>query len=75
MAKVTAKELEAAGRLEDLIVMAKEMVTCIRDGSERQPYAAMYWLRRELGYAVRDLGEGVPNTAEVENYYRQQVQK
>ena len=75
MAKPTKEMLTAASELEDLTVMAKEMVSGIRDGSEREPYAAVYWLRRELGYIVRKMGQGVPNTAEAENYYRQQVQK
>lgn len=65
------KEVDAASRIEELMIMAKEMILRLRLGQEPHPYAAVYWLRRELGYVVATLGVGVPDTTDVEPYYHE----
>lgn len=69
------KEIQAANRIEELIIIAKEMVIRIRNGDEPDAYAAVYWLRRELGYVVASLGVGVPATGIgiVETYYKKEL--
>jgi len=68
------KEMKAASDLENLVPAIKEMVSRIHDGTENQPYSAVYWLRREMSRIVATLGAGQPNTNKVEEYYRKQMQ-
>ena len=65
------KEVDAASRIEELMIIAKEMILRLRLGQEPDSYAAVYWLRRELGYVVATLGVGVPDTTVVEPYYHE----
>lgn len=69
--------LAAADRLEELTVIMKHMVNRFRTGEETNPYKAAYWLRKELGYVVKDLGwdaaEANPNTTVVGQYYESLV--
>lgn len=67
------REIAAANRLEALVPAIKEMVIQLRDGTEKQPYSAVYWLRREISRVVATLGAGTPNTATVEYKYQQQM--
>ncbi len=55
-------EIETAARIEDLIPAMRLCVLYLRDPevSSSDKYAMTYWLRREIGYAVRRLGAGVP---------------
>jgi hypothetical protein len=69
------KELQAARCLEDLTVIMKEMARNIRNGSETDAYAAVYWLRREIGYVTATLGGGVPNTSKVAGRYLAQIEE
>lgn len=55
------KVVAAANRLEELAPILKEMVVDFRDGTEPDPYASVYWLRRELTRIVSGLGYGQPS--------------
>lgn len=66
-----SKRLEAAGKVENLTIIMKDISKRLYDGLEPDPYAALYWLRRELGYIVATLGVGVPNTKEVAERYEE----
>jgi hypothetical protein len=50
----------AASELEDVATIAKMMVTDLREGDKSEAYLRVYWLRKQLGYIVARLGEGVP---------------
>lgn len=67
------KEIRAANALEDLTPAIKDMVRRIREGAEPDPYAAVYWLRREVGRVVASLGAGQPYLRGVETRYGLQV--
>lgn len=69
----TQQRLEAADRLEELVITAKQMVIDLRANpapdtagreawlrSNDMAYARLYWLRREIGYVVNQLGVGLP---------------
>lgn len=69
----TEQRLEVADQLEELVIAAKQMVIDLRanpdaDTAGREEwlrsndtaYARVYWLRRELGYVVNQLGVGLP---------------
>lgn len=64
-----AQEIETADKLEALVPAIKEMIIKLREGTEEQPYAALYWLRREISREVAKMGAGLPNTAKVEKRY------
>ena len=51
------KVLKAADELEGLAIIAKQMCIDLRNGVD-DPYARVYWLRRQFGYVVADLGFG-----------------
>lgn len=70
-----ATEVEVANKLEELIPAIKEMIVRLRTGEESQPYAAVYWLRRELSHEVAKLGAGAPNTKNVERHYSELMQE
>lgn len=56
------KQADAAHRLEELNIASSEIVRLLRAGQgNRFAYALVYELRKQLGYVVRELGEGVPN--------------
>lgn len=59
-----ARAVNASYRLEELLAIGKAVVLDLRDGADA-PYARVYWLRRELGYVVAELGVGLPNHAEL----------
>lgn len=70
-----AKLNHAANQLEDLAVIAKFMVTDLREGADN-PYGRVYWLRKQLGYLVADLGIGVPKgLQEIEDHYEKLVNR
>lgn len=58
------KCIEAAARLEELAIEAREIVNYLRTVDDNtpwcDPYARVYQLRTEIGYVVRTLGVGVP---------------
>lgn len=57
------KQWEASGKLEDLEPALKEIINQLRMGvSPELAYALVYRLRREIGYVVRELGVGTPNS-------------
>lgn len=64
----TRKRLEAAERLEELLVAAQRVIVDLRGqaGESGQvaasdtAHARVYWLRKQLGYLVADLGVGLP---------------
>jgi hypothetical protein len=59
-----SKELEAAGRLEELLGDMKQAVIDIREHSHNRAwcYWRLYTLRKELGRIVATLGAGTPIT-------------
>ena len=59
------KVLSASHRLEVLAIAAKEIVSLMRAGNDNSAYAMTYWLRREIGYVVSSLGEGVPTAQQL----------
>ena len=74
------RRLNAANQLEDLIVVAKQMVLDLRGVPSREgqedadltAYGRVYWLRKRLGYVVATLGVGHPTswvTRYVEKHY------
>lgn len=64
-------QAKAASALEELEPALKEIIQQLRMGvSDRLAYALVYRLRREVGYVVRTLGEGVPPAE-----YDQQAEK
>lgn len=64
---------KASHELEDLATIAKIMVTDLREGKDN-PYARVYWLRKQLGYIVADLGVGVPKGLDkIEAEYEKQL--
>lgn len=63
----------AAHQLEDLAIIAKLMVTDLRDGDDN-PYGRVYWLRKQLGYIVANLGQGVPTGLDkIEQHYETMI--
>lgn len=63
---------EAAAKLEDITVVSKQMVVDIRE-EVVDPYAALYWLRREIGRIVSTMGVGLPASdmlRQVQDRYR-----
>lgn len=63
----------AANQLEDLAIIAKFMVTDLREG-EDNPYGRVYWLRKQLGYIVANLGQGVPiGLDKIETHYETMI--
>lgn len=62
--------LRAAAQLEDLIVVAKQVVLDLRgeptregqDDADLTAYGRVFWLRRQLGYVVGSLGVNAPAT-------------
>lgn len=65
------KRREAAARLEDLAAIATRMVRDLRgepgdqqsqDYADLTAHARVYWLRKQLGYVVADLGYNAPAT-------------
>lgn len=52
-------QTKAADRLEELTAEMKALVVELREGTP-DAYKKIYNLRRELGYVVATLGEGVP---------------
>lgn len=67
------KVLNAAAQLEDIAVIAKMMVTDLREGADN-PYGRVYWLRRLMTYVVNDLGAGTPTGLQaIEDYYERQI--
>lgn len=62
MAMNKERQLKAANKLEELSMVTKEFIVQLRMGQSNElAYAMVYYLRRELGYVVRDMGEGVPS--------------
>ncbi len=66
---------QAAADLEALVPVMKQMVINLRTGEETQPYAAVYWLRREISHVVATLGAGQPNLTRAEKSYGQLIQE
>jgi hypothetical protein len=71
---------DAADQLEELIIVAKQMVLDLRGEPSRESqedadltaYGRVYWLRKRLGYIVATLGVGHPTswvTRYVEKHY------
>ncbi len=57
----TERQRKASDLIEELEPAIKEISRQLRMGvSDRLAYALVYRLRREIGYVVRDLGQGVP---------------
>lgn len=58
------RQRKASDRLEELTIVSREFVNKLREGqSDMLAYAMLYYLRRELGYVVRDMGmAGQPTT-------------
>lgn len=62
------KRLDAARRLEELVALAQQMVLDLRGAGDSQEdadltaYGRVYWLRKQVGYIVSDLGHGAPDT-------------
>lgn len=64
----TKKRLEAAEQLDRLIVVANQVALDLRgkEGEREQlnandtAYARLYWLRKQLGHVVADVGTGAP---------------
>lgn len=54
-----AKVIQAANELEDLIPVLRDMVNQLRVG-DPQPYARVYWFRRDVSRIVARLGAGIP---------------
>lgn len=57
----TDKDLKAAARLEELLIIGKQMVDDIRTGEgpgNGDAYSLLYWLRKEISYVVATRGEG-----------------
>lgn len=72
-AKMPDRVNQAANELEDLAMIAKLMVTDLREGKDN-PYGRVYWLRKQLGYTVAKLGVGVPKGLDViETEYEKQL--
>lgn len=73
MPKDTETIIRASARLEDLLIAGKEIARLMRTNprivhnqrNDDYAYAMMYWLRREIGYITRELGEGVPNAEQM----------
>lgn len=65
------RRYEAAARVEELAAIAKQVVLDLRGELDATAvghlrandtaYARVYWLRRELGRVVAELGVGLPN--------------
>lgn len=72
---VDPKVQAVASQLEDIAVIAKTMCNDLREGADN-PYARVYWLRKQLGYAVAMLGQGNPSAKqqqEIEDHYEKIV--
>lgn len=64
------KRLEAAARVEELTIVAKQLVLDLRgepgdrrsqENADLTAYGRVYWLRKQLGYVVASLGSGAPD--------------
>lgn len=57
--RVDYKRQEAANRLEELTIIAKQMVDDIRTGDgPADPYSLLYWLRKEISHVLNELSGG-----------------
>lgn len=54
------KVMQAAKELEEIAILAKQMVIDLREGAPN-PYTRVYWLRWRLGRIVTKMGIGVPS--------------
>lgn len=64
---------EAANLLEELSIIAKCMVTDLREGADN-PYGRVYWLRKQMSHAVAMLGSGVPGGLQkIEDHYEKML--
>lgn len=58
---MTSEEIRIANRLEELAVVMKDLTKEIREGlPRRDTYTRLYWLRRDMGRMVTDMGAGQP---------------
>jgi len=55
----------AADRLEELVIIQKDIVQRLRE-NDPQSYAFVYELRREIGYIVATLGMSVPKRSDID---------
>jgi hypothetical protein len=65
------KRLEVSHQLEELTIIAKQMVQDLRgepgnrlsqENADLTAYARVYWLRKQIGYLTRELGFETPHT-------------
>lgn len=71
----TDRRLEAAKRLEELTVMAKQMVIDLRlVNNNYDGYRRVYWLRKELSKVVASLGGGVPRVSDLPGKYERLIE-
>lgn len=65
------KRLEVSHQLEELTIIAKQMVQDLRgepgnrlsqENADLTAYARVYWLRKQIGYLTRELGFETPPT-------------
>lgn len=76
------KRLAAAKRLEELAAITQQMVLDLRgqggsdEDADLTAHGRVYWLRKQVGYVVTDLGYGAPDawvTKVVEREYGAQA--